>query len=521
MRSLVIPLLAALLNVSTALAQKAADPAPRVEGRVVNLTTGAPLKNARVLLQVRGPVPAGYSVSNYITTSGADGKFVFDSIIATTYSMEVERAGFLYQGFTGHGSALSKSTIVVRAGDSVTGIVIQMMPQGLISGRVLDEDGDPVPEATVEVLRRIYAKGVRRLDEVADETTHADGGFALGGLAPGRYYLRASHRKELEEGSVLGRVGAIAETFVPTLFPTAIDIVAGGEVRGIGVRLKRARGFRVSGQVNLPNTADAAKNFEVNLIEIDAPPEVPSAQVGDGNFEFRDVLPGTYTLRAVRGGGSTTVTVRDEDVTGVALTLAPPVDLTGQVKFEGDLPLYVVVLTEDVPRTTPVFTPVQEDGTFRLRPRATIYDLQLQLAMAGSYVKSIRLDGQEIDGRRIDLRSGAAAKLEIVVSPNAGHVFASVHGADGQLVADANVQVCDTHEVCVMGGSINSPGLAPGDYRVFAWAVPLDGIITSPEFRKMFEGQSVRVTVGEKAHESVDVKLISKESMEAAAAKMP
>lgn len=215
------------------------------------------------------------------------------------------------------------------------------------------------------------------------------------------------------------------------------------------------------------------------------------------------------------------MTVRDEDVTGAVLTLAPPLDLAGQVKFEGDLPLYVVVLTEEVPKTTPVFTPVQDDGTFRLRPRATIYELQLQLAMVGSYVKSIRLNDQEVDGRRIDLSSGAAAKIEIVVSPNAGHVLASVHGADDRLVTNATVQVCDAHDVCAMGGYINSPGLAPGDYRVFAWVDTLDGIITSPEFRKMFESQSVNVTLVENSHERVDVKLITKESMEAAAAKMP
>jgi len=48
-----------------------------------------------------------------------------------------------------------------------------------------------------------------------------------------------------------------------------------------------------------------------------------------------------------------------------------------------------------------------------------------------------------------------------------------------------------------------------------------DGIITVPEFRARFESQCARVKLAENSHESVELKLITKEAMDAEAAKIP
>jgi hypothetical protein len=62
---------------------------------------------------------------------------------------------------------------------------------------------------------------------------------------------------------------------------------------------------------------------------------------------------------------------------------------------------------------------------------------------------------------------------------------------------------------------------APGEYRVFAWANEGEGVITSTEFRKHFESQSVRVKLDEKSRENVELTLITGEAMQAEAAKLP
>jgi hypothetical protein len=56
---------------------------------------------------------------------------------------------------------------------------------------------------------------------------------------------------------------------------------------------------------------------------------------------------------------------------------------------------------------------------------------------------------------------------------------------------------------------------------VCAWADDCDGIITVPGFRAALENQCAKVTLAEKSHENVELKLITKEMMEVEAAKMP
>ena len=62
-----------------------------------------------------------------------------------------------------------------------------MTPQAILSGRVLDQDGDPWPHANVQVLHAVWKKGKRSLN--ADSGVHDvddRGEFRVAGLSPGR-----------------------------------------------------------------------------------------------------------------------------------------------------------------------------------------------------------------------------------------------------------------------------------------------------------------------------------------------
>jgi hypothetical protein len=68
---------------------------------------------------------------------------------------------------------------------------------------------------------------------------------------------------------------------------------------------------------------------------------------------------------------------------------------------------------------------------------------------------------------------------------------------------------------------VSRNNLPPREHRVCAWADDCDGIITVPGFRAALENQCAKVTLAEKSHENVELKLITKEMMEVEAAKMP
>ena len=70
------------------------------------------------------------------------------------------------------------------------------LPRGsAVSGRILDEFGEPVADASVTAMRMQYAGGKRRLVPSGRSSTTNDlGQFRLFGLPPGEYYVSATLR---------------------------------------------------------------------------------------------------------------------------------------------------------------------------------------------------------------------------------------------------------------------------------------------------------------------------------------
>ena len=84
------------------------------------------------------------------------------------------------------------ATVSVSAGQDVTGIVMKLSPQAVIAGKVLDEDGDPVPYAQVMVLKQRYMRGKRQWMPSGGGQVNDLGEFRVSGLQPGRYLVAAS-----------------------------------------------------------------------------------------------------------------------------------------------------------------------------------------------------------------------------------------------------------------------------------------------------------------------------------------
>src|SRR5207237_8788712 len=70
------------------------------------------------------------------------------------------------------------------------------LPRGsVLSGRVVDEFGEPVADANVIAMRMQYSGGKRRLSPSGRNSTTNDlGQFRLYGLPPGEYYVSATIR---------------------------------------------------------------------------------------------------------------------------------------------------------------------------------------------------------------------------------------------------------------------------------------------------------------------------------------
>jgi hypothetical protein len=204
----------------------APDGQPRkgtIEGVVVSLS-GDPLAKAKVGLRAtqQGPLNPTQPSSGYSATTGADGRFVFRNLPPATYTLNASRVGYLTQ-FYGAKSPDAQGTLLTLAvGQELKDLVVPLMAQGLIVGKVIDEDGDPAPSAQLAVEHWTYSDGSRQLREVAYGNSQADGSFVIGGLPPGHYVLSVSFQS-FTFGVNEDANKTAPESNLPTFYPNAPD----------------------------------------------------------------------------------------------------------------------------------------------------------------------------------------------------------------------------------------------------------------------------------------------------------
>src|SRR5688572_28060912 len=244
-----------------------------VTGRVVHALSGQPIRKASVQLAraaERGPRNAPASV-----LTNAEGVFRLEDVPAGAYRLSASRTGFVRGLYLNDVRAY---TLTVGEG-AVANIKIALMPAAVVAGTVLDQDGDPVEEATVQVLRSTYRHRKRIWNPVHSTNTNDLGEYRMAGVAPGRYVVGVSKRGRavgrpanfptMPPGG-MGRGGPMVgmgrgvqpfavndHEFVPMYFPSALDSASatvldckpGAELRNIDFRLRKTRVFRVSGVV--------------------------------------------------------------------------------------------------------------------------------------------------------------------------------------------------------------------------------------------------------------------------------
>jgi hypothetical protein len=172
-----------------------------VEGRVVNSITGDPVRRAHIALR-----PAAAPSETSATAIGdASGHFVLKSLKPGKYFLEATRNGFLSSYDMDAGSGQSSSVpLVVTAGQTLKGVVVKLTPPGVIAGRILAEDGEPLPNAVAMAvssapsssLSSPSSSAVREGQPAVVNRVYANdlGEYRLYGLPPGRYWVTATCR---------------------------------------------------------------------------------------------------------------------------------------------------------------------------------------------------------------------------------------------------------------------------------------------------------------------------------------
>jgi hypothetical protein len=151
----------------------------RLRGRVVSAETGGPVRRAQI--RILGP-----DIGSKSAMTDGEGRYEFRDLPAGRFNMTATKAGYVTIQYgqtrpfeTGRPIDLTEGQLMDKADFS--------MPRGgAISGRLVDEFGDPIADALVSAMRSAWAGGRRRLQSTGRTAQTNDlGQFRIYGLSPG------------------------------------------------------------------------------------------------------------------------------------------------------------------------------------------------------------------------------------------------------------------------------------------------------------------------------------------------
>jgi protocatechuate 3,4-dioxygenase beta subunit len=545
-------LLLVLLTPSAVFAQTSANqPVPKKEecnlaGTVVKLADSAPVRRARVIL--RSVADRSRSISVLTDTAG---RFQFRGIDPGRYQLSVNRAGFVPQEYGQKKPHDPGAVLTLRSGQQMNDLLFRLIPSAVIAGKILDEDGEPLPEIFVSALRQGYLEGKRGLSTETTAQTDDRGEYRLFGLSPGRYFVSAvfpqwgrfSRGDEPEEAQPNQQ--GYAKMYYPgtpdAAKATAISVKEGEEIPSVEIFMRQIGVYRIRGHVYNQITRKGGTQTEVFLVPKTKSREWggeqrSSVQKQDGSFELADVLPGSYVLIAMwfdEGKNYVArlpIDVGNADVDGVSIAITPGTDISGRIIWEGTPSLEqddlsVMAESPDIfnfeggARVTSASTFVLKgvgDGTYMARVGGQGKDC---------YIKDVQYAGSSALEDGFAVKGGAAGTLEITISSRGAHVQGTVTDSEGLPAVGVRVVLVPEpsrrsqsrlykEQTTDQYGHFEVRGIAPGDYKLFSWEEVESGAWEDPEFLKPFEGKGEKISLQEGDQKSLSLTAIRAKATE-------
>lgn len=468
----------------------------RISGRVLSLE-GMPLRRAQV--RIGGP-----EVAPKAALTDTDGRYEFRELPAGRFTLTATKSGYVTVQFGQTRPFESGKQIELSENQRLDKVDITMPRGGVIAGRVLDEFGEPVPDAMVSALRSTWAGGRRRLVNAGRPVQTNDlGQYRLFGLPPGEYFISANLRGEMmmfDMGPMPGVANPSASNpnsgYAPTYFPGTtngsdaqkVAIAAGQEAQSTDFALLPVKLSRVTGTV-INSEGKPIEGAMVNAMPRNADFGgfmMPHSTRTDrnGNFTLSGMTPGDYTLQTrsmqmmstgdgntmvfstrIEGGpggargpgadaefGSAPVSVSGDDMLNVMIVTSKGTTASGRVTFEDGPPpptlttvRIMAVPAENEPR---FFGPgggpqsVTAEGTFELRGLSGVRLIRVMNPPSGWMAKAVRLNGNDVTDSGVDFKPGdAVSGIEIVMTSRITEVTGTVKSSDGSAAKDYTVVI--------------------------------------------------------------------------------
>ncbi|HLH06022.1 MAG TPA: carboxypeptidase-like regulatory domain-containing protein [Terriglobales bacterium] len=446
-------------------AQVSQDATASVEGTVTDAKTSQTIRGAVITL-----TPISGHGSRSQATSDAAGRFKITGLQPGNYRAFIQARGFLPKVYGSTTQPSSCPAVSLKAGQALTGLSFALKPLGVIQGRVLNADGDPMVRCKVQALqvnkRRNQPRGM------SSAQTDDRGEYRVFDLVPGDYYVIANCQGYggLSMARAPGSDAVSDElSYVPVYYPGVTDIkqasivmVRSADEVTVDISVARQRTYHVRGTVTGAGDQGEGPPAMALLVPrgLAAMQGPRGAAVINGKFDLPGVVPGSYALVVQAHQPNAPVKMAREEVEvgstnvdGLSLVLAPLSRIRGVLRVDGqapsntDLAMLSVNLQAMESGTlagsafafTSAAAQLKPDGSFELSEVGP-GNYMVGLTANGNtfrdwYTKSVHFGGRDVTDTGFRIGSGATGTLEIVVTARGASVQGTVVDSNHHPVA--------------------------------------------------------------------------------------
>jgi hypothetical protein len=515
-----------------------------VTGQVVSASDSVPIKSARVSL-----IEESRSAPNIHTTfTDGSGNFTLKDVMPGRYEFFASHNGFINEHYRPEGASGSPM-LSLKPGEEVKDVAFHMTAAAVITGRVVNEEGEAMPKMRVEALRwendedmdkrSQFRPHKREMTEVASSQTDDRGQFRIFGLKPGQYYLRAFDYYEpdylIQDEDFKLRL-ALGKEYASLYYPGVIQL---DEAQKISLRpgdeaqadfsLRKIKTVTIYGRVVGPNGPAASARLSIDPVEGDERDlgyNFDSTSDTEGNFQLRGIPAGRYTISAAatlenqkKYRARMTLQIGEENVNALTISLGGGATVHGHITTDSPKPAtfeHATVLLSDVdqPDLYQAAT-VNKDRSFSIESVADgNYSVRLLNVNPWNgeqrwHIKSARFGQEDMLAKPLHVERGAAdGSLEIVLSSVTGELSGTVTEKE-KPVPGAAVRIAPDPETAMtrervrnvktdQSGRFVVADLVPGSYRVVAH-------VSSSDDGNAPSSDPQAVTVGENEKKSVSL----------------
>ncbi|MGJ5818716.1 carboxypeptidase regulatory-like domain-containing protein [Paludibaculum fermentans] len=494
------------------------QPPGSISGSVVDAVKGEPVAGAMLTIRPLGP---GGMASPSVDSAG---QFSAGNLQPGQYYVQAN-----HQSYPGPlGLPQAGLTVDVESGKATTGVVVKLTPAGTVSGRILGDDGEPLPNCGVFLSAAPIGTLPVRQQNYAQ--SNEEGEFRIAPVSPDRYLLAVRCSQALPVERLLDVVGPgglePGAGWQPLYYPdsptaasaSTVNVASGVNVE-VELHMKPQLVTTVTGVVTTPDGASPAEVYRVMLYpeETAADPGYSLGSAADGKsgrFRIPMVPPGTYRFKAIsinRGSqpswyASQRITVGQTAPAPVTLQLQTATTLTGKVEEppseatgseQPSIRMRVgavggpsgqqqvkgsILLSEASPSQNMELRTAQvnaADSTFQLEgvPPGR-WRVQYQSFQRPAWIESMQYGDTPVEGDVIEITQGSAGTLLLKLGSKAPEIHYELKGAPPQTKSYYMIQAIPADGpgprgmgilgVVMPGQPVQARPLGPGRYSFFA-----------------------------------------------------